>query len=156
MNAPSDLAQTLARRAEAFPRFLEERMPVLTDFAEALGLPSPAMIVADPASYLPTISNFLRNQVVGEDDRVWVHTRLGYLIGKVLVQRLAGRWFLCQEPSSPHFLRYVVGSFQAVVSPSASVDPFEAADRFLSLPPGRDLVDWVAGVEATAIGRGST
>ena len=56
-----EVLETRRTRLEAF---LAERMPVLADFAEGLGLASPTMIVADPEAYLPSVDEFMRNQVV--------------------------------------------------------------------------------------------
>lgn len=142
-----DEEATKAKRLERLPEFLEERMPVLADFAERLGLPQPAMIVANPQEYLPAIGAFMRDQAVTEDDRVWTLTRVGYLVGEVLVQRLGGYWFLNEIPDSRYFLRYVVGRFSRARNHNAMVDPFEVADHFLRQPPGRDLVALVNEVE---------
>ena len=60
-------------------------MPVLTDLPEALALADPPTIAAEPERYLPSVDEFMRHQVVGTDDRVWIITRLAYLIGEVLV-----------------------------------------------------------------------
>ena len=84
-------------------------MPVLADFAERLCLPDAPMIVANPDRFLRPVSDFMRDQEIGEDDHVWIHTRIGYLIGEVVVQRLGCHWFLNEVPDSRYFLRYVVG-----------------------------------------------
>jgi len=144
--SPREQAE-LDRRRAGFDAFLNERMPVLADFAEALELKSPQLIVADPERYLPSIDAFMMNQVVEADDRVWIVTRLGYFIGEVLVQRLGGCWLLNEIPASRYFLRYVVGQFTRIRNPNAMVDPFEVASAFVSTPPTRNLASLVAEVE---------
>jgi hypothetical protein len=136
------------RRRSGFDRFLNERMPVLADFAEALDLNNPPMFVADPGLYLPSIDAFMRDQVVQSDDRVWVLTRLGYFIGELLVQRLGGCWFLNEIPDSRYFLRYVVGQFSAVGNRNAMIDPFQVAEALLVGLPGSRLSDIIGEVEA--------
>lgn len=135
------------RRAN-FDDFLAERMPVLADFAEALGLQDPAMIVADPERYLPSVDAYMATQVVEPNDRVWILTRIGYFVGEIMVQRLGGCWVLNEIPDSRFFLRYVVGEFVSVPNPNAMVDPFDAAAAFVDEPPGRRLSVLLASVEA--------
>lgn len=130
------------RRREGLDAFLAERMPVLADFAERLCLPDAPMIVADPNRFLHPVSHFMRDQVIGEGDRVWIHTRIGYLIGEITAQRLGCHWFLNEVPDSRYFLRYVIGQ-PARFNPAAMVDPFAVADAYLSEPPGRDLAKWI-------------
>src|SRR4051794_440911 len=101
--------ETYERRKATFDAFVSERLPVMADFAERLGLPEPTMIVNDPESYLPAIDAFMRNQVVKPDDRIWIITRLMYIVGEVLIQRLGGIWLLSDIPDSKFFLKYVVG-----------------------------------------------
>jgi hypothetical protein len=140
--------EELERRRARFEQFLAERMPVLAEFAEALDLENPPMIVADPDRYLPSIDAFMRRQLVEPEHRVWILTRLGYLVGEVLVQRLSGCWLLNDIPDSRYFLRYVVGQFATIRNPNAMVDPFAVADAFIGQPLGRDLTAMVAEVES--------
>src|SRR5262245_3666760 len=132
------------RRVDGFDRFLTERMLVLADFAEHLGLPAPAIIVATPADYVDRVGTFLQGQQTDdEQDRLWLTTRLGYLVGEVLIQRLGGHWFVNEIPDSRYFLHYVVGSFPQAHSPTAMIDPFVAADHFVRQPVGRNLSAFV-------------
>lgn len=138
----------LLRRREALAeQVISERMPVLAEFAAALGLADPPLIVNDPESYLPYINAFMRNQIVEEHDRAWATTRVAYLIGEVLVQRLGGRWFLNPIPDSRYFARVVVGDCTRLSNRNVMVDPFEIAVEFLSLPRGRDLAKTLNEVE---------
>ena len=127
------------RRRNGFEEFLSERMDILADFARALGLSTPPMIVNDPERYLPGIDAFMQTTAVEPKDRAWITTRLGYLVGEVLIQRLGGAWLLCEVPESKFFLRYVVGEFSAVKNSNAIADPFLVAHTLLSEPPGSSL-----------------
>lgn len=142
-------ALQLERRRGKFDEFLSERMPVLADFADALGLENPPMIVADAERYLAAVDRFVRNQEVeSESDRIWIVTRLGYFLGEVLVQRLGGCWLVNDFPESRYFLRYVVGRFSRIANAGAMVDPFDAASVLVSEPPGRSLLALVEEVES--------
>lgn len=138
----------LKRRKEKQGKFLAERLPVLADFAERLELPNSIMIVNDPASYLPAIDDFMRDQIVEPEDRAWIMTRIGYFIGELLVQRQGGCWFLNEIPDSRFFLRYVVGKFRRGINPYAMVDPFNVADEYLAELPGQSLQNIVNEVES--------
>jgi hypothetical protein len=122
-------------------------MPVLADFADALGLAEPIGIVADPRRFLPAIAQYMSSQEIEPADRVWAGTRIGYLIGEVLVQSMSGCWYLNDQPESRHFGRYVVGQFPRL-PPQTTVDPFEVAFDYLDHGLGRSLVTQVERVEA--------
>ncbi len=136
------------RRKSGFDQFLEERMPVLKDFMEPPELPNPAMVVAQAEPYLPSIDQWMKDQVVTPDDRVWILTRIGYFIGELLVQRFSGYWYVNDIPDSRFFGRYVVGRFCSVGNPNPMIDPFSVADAYLSQPPGRSLMDIIRQVDA--------
>ena len=114
-------------------------MPVLADFAEALGLANPPMIVAEPTMFVPSVTEFMADQRVDEDDYDWILVRLGYFIGEVLSTRYGGYWFLNEIPDSRYFGRYVVGRFTRASNPHAQVDPMEIASSFLAQPLPRSL-----------------
>jgi len=138
----------LVERRKCFDGFLEELCPVLHEFAEDLQLPNPPMILVEPDDYVAPIAQFMRDQIVGEDDRIWVITRLAYFIGEVLCKRLEGCWFLNDWPETRYFLRYVVGQFGAGTRPNVMADPFEAASEFIAHPPGRNLGKFIDEIEA--------
>jgi hypothetical protein len=139
----------LARRRSEFDLWFAERMAVLRDFAAALELPDPPLIIADPEKYLPHVDAWMREQVVGPDDWAWAVSRIGYFAGEVLVQRFSGCWLVCDAPSSRYFGRYVVGRFSRVPNPAMIADPIEIAAACLSQPPGRSLANMLemVGVE---------
>ncbi len=137
--ATSEQQELLVHRRAGFEEWLAERMPVLRDFAAALELPDPPLIVADPDRYLPLIDAWLRDQVIGPDDWAWAVARVGYFAGEALVQRFGGCWLVCDAPNSRFFGRYVVGRFHRVRNPAAIADPIEIAAECLSQPPGRSL-----------------
>jgi hypothetical protein len=138
----------LVERRKRFNRILAEQSPVLHEFAEVLELPNPPMILVEPDDYVAPIAQFMRDQTVEEDDRVWIITRLGYFIGEVLCKRLGGCWFLNDWPGTRYFLRIVVGRFGAGTRPNVMADPFEAASEFVAHPPGRDLGKYIDEIEA--------
>lgn len=131
--------ETLRVRKAGFERFAAERLPVLRDFAAALGLSEPARIAFDPAAFLPTVDAFMKHQVVEPDDYGWIMARLAYFVGDCLVQSFSGCWFVNEIPESRTFLRYVVGRFARIENTAAMVDPFEVVRGYLIEPPGRDL-----------------
>ncbi len=138
----------LKRRRAGFEHFIEERKPVLVDFAEALELPEPQQVLEHPASYLPAISSWTKIQVVTPEDYNWIIVRIGYFIGELFAVEYQGSWFINETPGSRHFARYVVGRFGGFRNGGALIDPFEIAAEYLGKPPGRDLEGLVEEVRA--------
>lgn len=152
MHKPTPDERTLRdRRRSGFEKFLKERMPVLTDFFERLGETDPAMVLVDAERFLIPLEQFIKDQLIDDDsdDRVWIHARLGYYIGELFVQRYRGCWLLNENPGSRFYLQYVIGQFTSadIKNPNAMLDPFEAANAFLSEKPGRILSELIENVD---------
>ncbi len=143
----------IERRKAGFDPFFQELMPVLTDFMERLEVSDASMIVADPDRFVPAVDAFMKEQVVRSDDRAWIVTRIGYLIGEWLVQRFGGCWFVNDIPDSRHFARYVVGRFARIKNANATVDPMAVAEGYVAEPPGRSLVGTLRAVEGELLGK---
>lgn len=139
--------QILDRRSKGFATFLDERLPVMLDFIERLGLPDAAMVLVEADKFLPALDAWLKDQTIDPADKVWILTRIGYFVGEYLVQRLRGYWFLNDVPDSQYFARYVVGRFARASNRNAMVDPFAVADAYVSELPGRSLSRLLAAVE---------
>lgn len=142
-----DENENLDRRRKGFDSFLEERMPVLTDFMQRLELPNAALVLVDADKYLPALDQWLKDQVIEPADKTWLLTRLGYFVGEYLVQRLGGCWFLNEAADSRYFAHYVVGRFVRASNANAMVDPFAVADACIAEPPGRSLLRLLTSVE---------
>ena len=137
----------IERRRTGFGQFFEELMPVLADFMERLHIPDAPMVVAEPDRFVRPVDAFMKDQVIGADERSWIVTRIGYLIGEWLVQRLGGCWFVNDVPDSLYFAHYVVGQFTRIRNQNAMVDPMAVADAYVSEPPGRSLVATLCEIE---------
>jgi hypothetical protein len=146
-NLTNEQQTTLEKRRREFPGLIEEIKPVLSDFAIRLRLENPCAIVGNPDAFLESIDQFMADQVIAVQDRVWIVTRLGYFVGQILSKRLEGVWLLNENPRSHFFLRYVIGQFARAPNPDSTVDPFEVANAFVSQPPPRKLASIIAEVE---------
>ncbi|HJT30695.1 MAG TPA: hypothetical protein VJ783_01425 [Pirellulales bacterium] len=142
----SEESALIRSRRARFDDFLAERLDVLKDFVERLVLPDAPMVVVDAARYLPAIDAWMKQQIISPDDRIWIHTRIGYFIGEYLVQTLGGYWFVEDTPDARFFGRYVVGNFSKPRVPNLRVDPFHVADVYLNEGPGRRLSSFLAEV----------
>jgi hypothetical protein len=116
----------LADRKAKFDGFLEERMPVLVDFVRALGFQEPHRVLNEPHLFIAGVGSWVEAQQVGVEDRAWLASRIGYLIGEYLVTQLGGHWLLCERADSKYFGHYVVGGFLRARNPEAVADPMEA------------------------------
>jgi hypothetical protein len=135
------------KRRAGFDAFFEESRPVLMEFVERLELPEPHSVLLDAAKFLGSVDVWMRDQVIGPDERNWIGTRMGYFIGEFFNQRLGGYWFLDEDTESSYFLHYVVGKFTAISDYDARISPFALANWFVTEKPGRSLTKLVAEVE---------
>jgi len=120
--SPVDLVDRKAK----FDGFLEERMPVLVDFVRALGFQEPHRVLNEPHLFIAGVGSWVEAQQIGVEDRAWLASRIGYLIGEYLVTQLRGHWLVCERADSRYFGRYVVGGFPQARNPEAVADPMEA------------------------------
>jgi hypothetical protein len=139
--------ELIERRRADFEKVLHERMPVLTEFMKLLNLPNPPMVLVNADHYLASLDQWMKDQDISSNDRVWIHTRIGYYIGEYFVQRLSGHWFVNDVIDSRFFAMYVVGEFHNIQNPNAMIDPFRIANDFLSEPKGRSLSGLLSTVE---------
>lgn len=144
---PEEQAE-LARRQQQFEPFLEERMPVLTDFISALELPDAALVLVDADQFLHPLSQCVQYEEIAAADRTWLLTRLGYFIGEWLVQRFGGCWFLDEIPESRYFLHYVVGQFTQLANRQTMLDPFQVAADLVDTPAPRELAQLLDEIES--------
>ena len=124
---PAQTKQLLQLRAQ-FDAFLVERLPVLVDFCTSLELPEPHLVLNEPTSFVSPVNQWLSAQNLADisrDDRVWLTTRLGYLIGEYFVCCYSGCWFVDDNPDSNWFAHFVVGQFPR--HGSARVAPMQMA-----------------------------
>lgn len=138
----------LGRRKAQFDSFLEQRMPVLTNFIERLELPNAPLALVEADTFLPAISQYMESQRIDAGDRTWILTRIGYFIGEWLVQRYDGCWYLNEAPDTRYFLRYVVGKFTGISNQNAMIDPFSIAEEFVDSPCPRNLINVLADVDS--------
>ena len=133
-------------RKSHFEKFREERLPVLHEFSKNLGFANPHEILLKPGMFLEALSNWLSEQEISEDNKVWLATRVGYYIGEYFVVTYDGCWSVCETSSSRYYGRFVVGEFSAFNNPAALLDPIEAAMHFVNEPKGRSLSNLVSEI----------
>jgi len=141
------MSLNIETQKERFDSFREERMPVLHDFSQKLGLSNPHEILINPDPFLPPINNWLSEQEIPEDAQNWILVRIGYFIGELLIEKYDGCWSVCETSSSRYYGHYVVGDFSLVNTPNAMVAPMEAAFELINQPKGRSLTNIVNEIE---------
>lgn len=137
----------IERQIENFSRFRNERLPVLHEFSNSLGLQSPHEILNNPEIFLTAIDEWLSLQEISEENRVWIATRIGYYIGEFFVVKYDGCWMVCEASNSQFFGHYVVGEFSGFNNASALFDPMGAAFELASQPVGRSLAGIIKEIE---------
>jgi hypothetical protein len=134
------------RKAE-FDQFLEERMPVLHEFGMNLGY-DPANFLQQPHLYVERLSEWLADEAIEDEDRIWILARIGYFIGEVFLSEMGGAWMVCDREDSPFYGHYVVGQF---LGSEAVIVPFAAADELVNSPPPRSLAAAIGQMKSALI-----
>jgi len=137
----SEQHSIIEQRALAFPEVLAEMSGDLAELADFLVVPNYRFSKDGLEALGQSLDTFLSNAdlaALDEDQRVWLHTRMMYLIGELLNERHGGHWLLQSDPGSDFFGRYVVGGF--LDDPDRLVDPAAAAHNVLTADPPRDLL----------------
>jgi len=132
---------------ENFGQFRKECLPVLHEFSQALGFHNPHEILINPENFLSSIDEWLAQQEINDENKVWLATRIGYFIGEYFAVKYDGCWSVCESPSSRYYGHYVVCEFSGFNNPSALCDPMGAAFALASMPIGRSLSGIVKEIE---------
>lgn len=140
--------EILENRKAEFENFRKERLPVLHKFAEILGCQNPHEILVTPEKFLPYISEYMKNQSIADDNRIWILTRIGYFIGELFISKFDGCWMLDDRIESKTFSRYVIGQFTSY-APEKVIDPFAWAQIYVDAEPPRNLSEHVTMLEKT-------
>lgn len=127
----------IEKRKREFDAFYNELMPCLVDFVSRMGITPAHEVLRHAPMFVPNLSLALKDLVaVNEEDRVWLHTRLGYFIGEYFTQKYSGAWYVNENPTSKYLGRYVVGKFAIPTQRELNIDPFVmAADYIATLTP---------------------
>jgi len=132
--------QLLDKRKEDFPAFYEQLIPSLVDFVGKMGISPAHEVLKNAPMFVPLLSTALQNlDVVDEQDKVWLLTRLGYFIGEYFTQKYSGAWYPNENPASRYFARYVVGKFNMNSERELNLDPFMLAEAYISAAMPRAL-----------------
>jgi hypothetical protein len=137
----SEERSMIEERTRAFPGVMEEMPGDLAELADFLAVANYRLTRDGLEALAQALGALLSNgdvSSIDEEQRIWLHTRMMYLIGELLNERHGGHWFLESDPDSDFYGRYVVGGFRH--DPDRLVDPAEAANEVLNDEPRRDLL----------------
>lgn len=138
----------LEKRKAGFDEFYEGLIPTLVDFVGKLGINPAHEVLKNAVQFAPYLDRALKNiDIVDDQDRVWLLTRMGYFIGEYFVQKFSGSWFVNGISGSRYFGRYVVGQFASLGNATVMLDPFEVAQVFVERPVPRQLDELLTEVE---------
>jgi len=137
----SEQHSIIEERIRAFPDLLAEMPGALGELADFLGVPDYRFTRDGLEALAQALSIFLSNADLGtidDEQRIWLHTRIMYLIGELLSERHGAHWSLQSDPDSDFYGHYVVGGFRHDADRLA--DPAAAAYELLNEEPPRDLL----------------
>jgi len=145
----------LDKRKKDFPVFYEQLIPSLVDFISKMGISPAYEVLKNAPTFVPLLSTALQDlDVVDEQDKVWLQTRLGYFIGEYFAQKYSGAWYPNENPTSRYFARYVVGKFALKGERELNLDPFFLAEAYICAPMPRALGPLLQEAEQELVGLG--
>lgn len=103
--------QIVKRKAE-LNKFVSEGFSVIADFAKRLGVNDAHVLLIDvdrlKQFIFTTVHEFMKSQRVEPKDRVWIITRIGYLLGEFFKEKYSGHWTVNENKNSKQYGHYVV------------------------------------------------
>ncbi|MCH2044287.1 MAG: hypothetical protein MK212_09080 [Saprospiraceae bacterium] len=142
----------IEKRKLELDNFVNESFAVNTDFASRLGLENPFEILMNFESLkdfmFTTVHNFMKHQKITSEDRVWMITRLGYLLGEYFKEKYAGYWTVNEAPDSPQYGHYVIHAKSPSGNAHYPINVFGAATELVEQEDERDLIQLVTEIEA--------
>lgn len=144
----SEKTLLLDQRKLAFDDFYNELIPVLVEFVGQMGINPAHEVLNHAEQFALPLGAALRDMVVnGEEDRIWLLTRVGYFVGEYFTQKYGGCWFVNDIEGTRYFCRYVVGRFSTLDNLNSMVDPFEVAQGYVDSGVPRQLDELLAEIE---------
>jgi hypothetical protein len=145
MNSQAALIQ---KRKGEFEDFYKGLIPALVEFVDRLGVQPAHEVLNQPVAFAPHLEKALKDiKAEGDEDRIWLLTRVGYFVGEYFAEKYGGSWYVNEIEGSQSVGRYVVGRFAALKNLGSMLDPFEVAKVFVDTPPPRDLQQLLSEVD---------
>jgi hypothetical protein len=145
--------ELIERRRSELDKFVEESFSVIIDFADRLGINNPHEILMDfdvlKKFMFVTVNDFMKTQTVNPDDRVWIITRMGYLMGEYFKEKYSGYWTVNDNQNSNQYGKYVVFAKSPTLDAQYPVDAFGVAVEFVDQTGERDLIHLITEIEDT-------
>jgi hypothetical protein len=137
----------IEKQKSGFNLFLEDRTPILIDFVHQLGFKNSHKILNTPSYFLESLTHWLTEQDITEDDKNWITVRIGYFIGELFVEKYDGCWSVCESQNSRYFGNYIVSQFSTFNNSNALFAPMEAAYFLANEAKGRSLTAIIDEIE---------
>jgi hypothetical protein len=141
----------IEKRKSELENFVKESFPVSVDFAGRLGLSNPHEILMDfnclKNFIFSTVNDFMKSQTIEPDDRVWIITRIGYLLGEYFKGKYSGYWAVNENKDSVQYGHYVIFAASPTANVTYPIDVLGAAATFVDQHPERNLVNLIKEIE---------
>lgn len=120
------------RRVDQFDSFYNDVIGALVEFIGDMGISPAHEVLNNAPKFVSSLSDALSRAVVeGEEDRVWLISRVGYFVGEYFSQKFRGGWRVCPDVDSAMYARYVVCDFELDEWRGRMIDPFEVSRHFV-------------------------
>ena len=127
--------ELIQRRKTELDKFVTESFSVIVDFADRLGTNEPHKVLTDfnclKDFIFVTVNDFMKSQVVEQNDRIWIIARIGYLLGEYFKEKYSGYWTVNENRNSKQFGHYVIFAKSPNTNAMYPIDVFSAAAEFI-------------------------
>lgn len=144
--------ELIEKRKAGLDQFVTESFSVIVDFADRLGINDPHKVLTDfnclKDFIFSTVNDFVKSQIIKQNDRAWIITRIGYLLGEYFKEKYSGYWTVNENRNSKQFGHYVIFVKSSNGSLLYPIDVFSAAMEYIDQNPDRNLASLIKEIEA--------
>ncbi len=147
-------ANLIEKRKQNLDSFVNQGYDIIVDFAGMLQLEKPFEVLKDPAAIermINVIHDLIKDELIEDEDRIWLMTGVGYTMGESLIQRYQGYWNVNENESSDQYGRFVVFATAPAGDKHYPIDILEAAKELIDTPAPRDLKKLLTEIEAVLV-----
>ena len=143
--------ELIEKRKAELGKFVSGSFSVIVDFADKLGITDPHKVLMDinclEDFMFTKVHDFMKSQDIKQDDRIWIITRIGYLLGEYFKEKYSGYWTVNENKNSKQFGHYVIFAKSHKTNAMYPIDVFSAAKEFIDQNPDRNLIALIKEIE---------
>ncbi|MGJ8660286.1 MAG: hypothetical protein ACSHWV_10585 [Cellulophaga fucicola] len=141
----------IEKRKSELDNFVKESFPVNIDFATKLGVDKPFEILIDFEKLKDfvfiNVHNFIKHQTIDDEDRVWITTRIAYILGEYFSIKYSGYWAVNENNNSINYGEYSLFTKSPTTGCLIPINIFRKVMSFLDKKENRNLIQLIDEIE---------